>query len=112
MLIDWSQNDARKTTVCVYSLRATERPSVSTPLQWEEVRAALDSGDPRAPRVRRPGRCSSGSAARGDLFAAALSLVQTLPELNRLHRSRSLTLERSTGAAPGVRRSPAPATRA
>ena len=37
VLIDWSQNDEHKTTVAVYSLRARERPTVSTPLAWEEV---------------------------------------------------------------------------
>ena len=46
VLIDWSQNDARKTTVCVYSLRAIEQPAASTPLEWDEVSGALDSGDP------------------------------------------------------------------
>ena len=37
VLVDWSQNDEHKTTVCVYSLRARERPTVSTPLTWDEV---------------------------------------------------------------------------
>ena len=46
VLVDWSQNDEHKTTVNVYSLRARERPTVSTPLRWEEVEAVLDSGDP------------------------------------------------------------------
>jgi bifunctional non-homologous end joining protein LigD len=80
VLIDWSQNDIRKTTVCVYSLRARERPTVSTPLAWEEVRAALASGDPgdlafeAAAVLERIGE-------RGDLFAPVLSLVQELPSL-------------------------------
>jgi bifunctional non-homologous end joining protein LigD len=80
VLIDWSQNDRNKTTVCVYSLRATERPTVSTPVDWEEVRAALEAGD--------PGRLSFEAGAvlervadRGDLFAPVLSLVQQLPSL-------------------------------
>jgi bifunctional non-homologous end joining protein LigD len=80
VLIDWSQNDQHKTTVCVYSLRARERPTVSTPLEWHEVRAALESGDPDSlsfdaaavlERVRE----------RGDLFAPVLSLAQALPAL-------------------------------
>ena len=29
VLVDWSQNDEHKTTVCAYSLRARERPTVS-----------------------------------------------------------------------------------
>ena len=78
VLIDWSQNDAKKTTVCVYSLRATERPTVSTPLDWEEVRVARDSGDP-ASLVFDARDVLDRVAARGDLFAPALSLVQTLP---------------------------------
>src|SRR5205823_2043500 len=40
VLIDWSQNDARKTTICAYSLRPTERATASTPVAWDEVRAA------------------------------------------------------------------------
>ena len=46
VLIDWSQNDSKKTTVCVYSLRATPRPTASTPLEWHEVRSGLEGGDP------------------------------------------------------------------
>jgi bifunctional non-homologous end joining protein LigD len=78
VLIDWSQNDEHKTTVCVYSLRARERPTVSTPLEWDELRATLKSAD--------AARLAFDSAAvlervseRGDLFAPVLSLVQTLP---------------------------------
>jgi len=41
VLVDWSQNDQHKTTVCVYSLRAREHPTVSTPLAWEEVERAV-----------------------------------------------------------------------
>ena len=41
VLVDWSQNDRHKTTVCVYSLRAKEQPTVSTPVTWDEVRNAL-----------------------------------------------------------------------
>jgi bifunctional non-homologous end joining protein LigD len=78
VLIDWSQNDAKKTTVCVYSLRAGERPTVSTPLEWEEVQAALDSED--APSLAfEAGAVLERVAERGDLFAPVLSLVQELP---------------------------------
>jgi bifunctional non-homologous end joining protein LigD len=78
VLIDWSQNDAKKTTVCVYSLRATPRPSVSTPLEWDEVREALDSGDPES-LVFQADQVLERVAAQGDLFAPVLWLVQTLP---------------------------------
>ena len=37
IFVDWSQNDEHKTTICVYSLRAKEKPTVSTPVTWEEV---------------------------------------------------------------------------
>ncbi|MEA2387185.1 MAG: bifunctional non-ous end joining protein LigD [Thermoleophilaceae bacterium] len=75
VLVDWSQNVDFKTTVCVYSLRARERPTVSTPLTWEEVEAARAPEDLRfeAPdvleRVER----------HGDLYAPVLELEQRLP---------------------------------
>ncbi|MGH2926290.1 MAG: non-homologous end-joining DNA ligase, partial [Solirubrobacterales bacterium] len=50
VFVDWSQNDQHKTTVAVYSLRARERPTVSTPLEWSEVESALERGDPDALR--------------------------------------------------------------
>jgi bifunctional non-homologous end joining protein LigD len=80
VLIDWSQNDSRKTTVCVYSLRAAERPTVSTPVEWEEVQAALDSGDPAALSFQGP-QVLERIQERGDLFAPVLSLVQALPRI-------------------------------
>jgi len=80
VLIDWSQNDEHKTTICAYSLRARERPTVSTPLDWSEVRATLRRPDEGAlafdaAAVRRRVR------EQGDLFAPVLSLVQTLPAI-------------------------------
>ena len=48
MLIDWSQNDRHKTTANVYSLRAKERPTASTPLEWDEVEAAAETGEASA----------------------------------------------------------------
>jgi len=80
VLIDWSQNDRRKTTVCVYSLRAGERPTVSTPVEWDEVRSTLESGEP-ADLVFEPHDVLERVAERGDLFAPVLSLVQQLPSL-------------------------------
>jgi bifunctional non-homologous end joining protein LigD len=80
VLIDWSQNDRNKTTVCVYSLRATERPTVSTPVEWDEVRATLDAGDP-ASLAFEAHEVLERVSSRGDLFAPVLSLVQKLPAL-------------------------------
>jgi bifunctional non-homologous end joining protein LigD len=48
VFVDWSQNDRHKTTVAAYSLRARPRPTVSTPVAWSEVEAALDAADERA----------------------------------------------------------------
>src|SRR5262249_53702456 len=46
VFVDWSQNDQHKTTVTAYSLRAQRRPTVSTPIAWDEVRDALHAADP------------------------------------------------------------------
>ncbi|MGH3752455.1 MAG: non-homologous end-joining DNA ligase [Pseudonocardiaceae bacterium] len=45
VLIDWSQNNPAKTTVAPYSLRAREHPTVSTPLDWDEVRHCQQPSD-------------------------------------------------------------------
>jgi bifunctional non-homologous end joining protein LigD len=82
VLIDWSQNDRNKTTVCVYSLRAGERPTVSTPVEWDEVRATLDSGE-EAHLSFEGHDALARVAERGDLFAPVLSLVQELPALTQ-----------------------------
>ena len=76
VLIDWSQNDERKTTVGVYSLRARERPTVSTPLSWDEVEA----GDPDA-LVFEADDVLVRVEEHGDLFAPVAELEQRLPEL-------------------------------
>jgi bifunctional non-homologous end joining protein LigD len=79
VLVDWSQNDEHKTTVNVYSLRAKDRPTVSTPVTWDEVEHCLRAGDPALlsfeqhevlERVERD----------GDLFAPVLTLQQELPQ--------------------------------
>lgn len=78
VLIDWSQNDRHKTTVCVYSLRAKERPMVSTPLEWDEVSAALEAND-AAVLAFDHAAVLERVAAKGDLFAPLLSEEQDLP---------------------------------
>jgi len=78
VLLDWSQNDPHKTTVCVYSLRARERPTVSMPVTWSEVRRCLRARDPSllsfeaSAALRRVDK-------QGDLFAPMLALKQELP---------------------------------
>jgi bifunctional non-homologous end joining protein LigD len=76
VLIDWSQNDEHKTTVCVYSLRARERPTVSTPLAWDEV----ERGDPEE-LVFEAGDVLERVAEHGDLFARVEDETQQLPDL-------------------------------
>jgi bifunctional non-homologous end joining protein LigD len=50
VLVDWSQNNAAKTTVAPYSLRGREHPTVSTPVTWDEVeRAARSNAKTRLP---------------------------------------------------------------
>jgi bifunctional non-homologous end joining protein LigD len=80
VFIDYSQNDEHKTTVCVYSLRARERPTVSTPVTWEEVRECLDGDDP-ARLVFDARQVVERVEEHGDLFAPVLSLVQEIPLL-------------------------------
>jgi bifunctional non-homologous end joining protein LigD len=78
VLIDWSQNDRHKTTVSVYSLRAKQRPTVSTPLDWEELEAALAAGDAELLAFDHAAVLERVEA-RGDLFAPLLSDRQLLP---------------------------------
>ena len=80
VFIDWSQNDRHKTTVCVYSLRLRDRPTVSTPLAWSEVEAALDAGDEDA-LAFEAGDALTRVAKHGDLYAESLTLHQDLPAL-------------------------------
>jgi len=80
VLVDWSQNDEHKTTVNVYSLRARERPTVSTPLTWDEVREGAESGDPER-LVFDAAAVRERVAEHGDLFAPVVSLVQQLPAM-------------------------------
>ena len=80
VLIDWSQNTEHKSMVCAYSVRARARPTVSTPLAWEELEAALDAGD-AGDLVVETDAVLQRVAARGDLFAEVLTLRQDLPAL-------------------------------
>ncbi|MDO8212997.1 DNA ligase D [Conexibacter sp. CPCC 206217] len=80
VLVDWSQNDVHKTTVAVYSVRARERPTVSTPLAWEELREAHAAG--AAERLAfEPSDVLRRVAEQGDLFAPMLGSAQRLPRL-------------------------------
>jgi bifunctional non-homologous end joining protein LigD len=83
VLVDWSQNDAHKTTVNVYSLRAVERSLVSTPVTWEEVRKAIR--EKRASSLQfEPRDVLRRVKSKGDLFAPVLTVRQKLPSLSAL----------------------------
>jgi bifunctional non-homologous end joining protein LigD len=80
ILIDWSQNDNHKTTVCVYSLRAKERPTVSTPVTWDEVEECLADKDPDR-LTFEAAQVLERVDDLGDLFAPVLTQRQKLPKL-------------------------------
>jgi bifunctional non-homologous end joining protein LigD len=80
VLIDWSQNDEHKTTVSVYSLRAMGRPTVSTPLRWDEVSACEQQREPQLLSFGAD-EIVSRIVQGGDLFCDVLSVRQTLPRL-------------------------------
>lgn len=83
VLIDWSQNNRHKTTVCVYSLRARERPTVSTPLDWDEVTVAVEEEDASL-LVFEHSELLSRVEEFGDLFGPVLELEQSLPDSSDL----------------------------
>jgi bifunctional non-homologous end joining protein LigD len=103
VLVDWSQNDDYKTTVSVYSLRAKDEPTVSTPVSWKEVESCLKKGDPELLRFT-----SAQTLARvqksGDLFQPVLTLKQTLPKIERLeegsHAAKSKTQRTAAAVSP------------
>jgi bifunctional non-homologous end joining protein LigD len=79
VLVDWSQNDEHKTTICVYSLRAKDEPTVSTPVTWGEVKNCLKKKKPDLLKFR----CEKTLARvekNGDLFAPVEKLKQKLPK--------------------------------
>ena len=83
VLVDWSQNDEHKTTVNVYSLRAKDRPTVSTPVTWAEVAVVQKKKSGRA-FVFEAGAVLGRVEKIGDLFAPVLTLKQKLPPLDAL----------------------------
>ena len=76
VFIDWSQNSRHKTTIAPYSLRAMERPTVSTPIDWDEVAAGADG----EPLIFEAADVLERVEERGDLFAATVTLEQELPQ--------------------------------
>jgi bifunctional non-homologous end joining protein LigD len=80
VLVDWSQNDAHKTTVTAYSVRALATPGVSTPVSWEEVDSCRRRRDGSA-LVFTPAQVRARVGELGDLFAPAAGMHQALPAL-------------------------------
>lgn len=80
VFVDWSQNDEHKTTVAVYSLRAREHPTVSTPVSWDEVEKALKKKDASL-LVFESADVIKRFEKMGDLFEPVLELKQKLPQL-------------------------------
>lgn len=80
VLVDWSQNDAHKTTVTVYSVRARERPTVSAPVGWEEVERCHEEQDPGI-LTFEVNAVLERVAGAGDPFAMLLSTRQQLPRV-------------------------------
>jgi len=111
VLVDWSQNDEHKTTICVYSLRARPHPTVSTPVSWAEVSRCLLAGDP-AKLEFTAAQVLERVERHGDLFAPVLTLHQQLPQFvgtaaGRMQRAQPPTAIRKL--PPAVRkRSDAP----
>ncbi len=85
VFVDWSQNDQYKTTVCVYSLRAKERPTASTPVAWREVERCLRNEDPDS-LVFEAAKALERATRLGDLFQPVLELRQKLPPLEALQQ--------------------------
>ena len=83
VFVDWSQNDEHKTTVAVYSLRARERPTVSTPVKWEEVERAFKKKHAGLLVFEAP-QVVARAEKMGDLFEPVLNLKQKLPDVKGL----------------------------
>jgi bifunctional non-homologous end joining protein LigD len=80
VFINWSQNDASKTMICVYSLRAREKPVVSFPLEWGELENPAGPVDSERLQVAHA-EALSRVEIKGDLFREVLVKEQRLPHL-------------------------------
>ena len=103
VLVDWSQNSRHKTTVCAYSLRATESATVSTPLDWDEIEAALAAEDPERLRFTTPQVLDRverlGDPAADDALAAAR---RDLDALDLPAKGWDVAFRHATGAVAGA----------
>ena len=113
IFVDWSQNDEHKTTISVYSLRARERPTVSTPVTWDEVERTLKKKDAGL-LVFESHQTLERVEKLGDLFAPLLKLKQQLPKLGKLSEvappEAATDVELSAGAKARAGKRPASRT--
>jgi len=79
IFVDWSQNDEHKTTICVYSLRARDEPTVSTPVTWKEVETCLKKKKAEVLKFRSD-EVLRRVEKHGDLFESVEKLKQKLPK--------------------------------
>ncbi|MGP0031181.1 MAG: non-homologous end-joining DNA ligase [Acidimicrobiales bacterium] len=109
VLIDWSQNHRTKTTIGAYSVRGLSRPTVSTPVTWDEVARCEKRGDPATLEFT-----TSEVLARikqlGDVFTPqATRAVTKSPDRSRRHASAArhpdTTTKRGQTSALGTYRS-------
>ena len=105
VFVDWSQNDEHKTTVAVYSLRAREHPTVSTPVTWEEVERTLKKKDANL-LVFEARQAVSRVEKLGDLFAPVLELKRRLPDLKAIAASAVAEAEESISIAAQAEEEP------
>jgi len=127
VFVDWSQNDEHKTTVAVYSLRARERPTASTPVTWDEVERTFKKKDPNLLVFEAP-QTVARFEKFGDLFEPVLQLKQKLPTIAALGgvatyeepaavpaksaaKGERIEIAAQTGDQGSSRRSPKSATR-
>jgi bifunctional non-homologous end joining protein LigD len=99
VFVDWSQNDEHKTTISVYSLRARERPTVSTPVKWTEVEDALRKKD-AARLVFEAKDVLARVEKMGDLLEPLQKLKQKLPQLAGLAPKAPAASERVDAEEP------------
>src|SRR5919198_3115293 len=79
VFVDWSQNDEHKTTICVYSLRARDEPTVSTPVTWNEVEKCLKKKNVQLLKFRSD-QVLVRVEKLGDLFEPVEKMKQKLPK--------------------------------
>ena len=107
VFVDWSQNDEHKTTVAVYSLRARERPTVSTPVTWEEVEHTLKKKDAGLLVFEAP-QTVKRVEKMGDLFAPVLTAKQRLPDLKKFIQAESSQAQEPISIAAQAEEEPKP----